>query len=186
MEKLNLLIVLGTGRTERMSEHAARTVMDYAATRNDITPEFVDVRDWATPFTQPDWEETEMVLAWKKKVEKADGFIFVVPEYNHGYPGEFKILLDKAQKEYNKKPAGVVGVSSGGLGGARMVEQLMPIFSTLQIVPSKFSVYFSMVEELYKTGALNEEQQKSYNERLTKLFDDVTWYARALKTAREA
>lgn len=55
---------------------------------------------------------------------RADGLVIVSPEYNHGYPGEMKLMLDQLYKEYNRKPVGICGVSSGALGGARMVEQL--------------------------------------------------------------
>ena len=51
-------------------------------------------------------------------MNRSDALVIVAPEYNHGYPGMLKHVLDTNLHEYVHKAVGVVGVSAG-FGGAR-------------------------------------------------------------------
>ncbi len=186
MKKLDIVFILGTGRTDRQSEHVAQFVMEEAAKRKKITAELVDVRDHATPFTEPPWQESTVGSWWKKRVAAADGFIIITPEYNHGYPGELKIFLDKAFKEYLHKTVGLCVVSSGGFGGARVYENLLSPLVDYGLTVSKFPMNVSMVEELFQPdGTMKLEHVETHRKRLTTMLDDVIWTAQALKIARE-
>src|SRR6185436_9413407 len=105
--------------------------------------------------------------------------------YNHGYPGELKLFLDEAYKEYHKKPLALFGVSDGGLGGARMVEQLRLVSIELHMVPIRNSVYFSNANNLFNNDGTLNDSIKEYDARITKVFDELKWYGNALKVARE-
>ncbi len=186
MKKLDIVFILGTGRKDRQSEHVARFVMKEASKRKEITASFVDVRDHATKFTEPPWQKSKVGTWWKKQAAAADGFVIITPEYNHGYPGELKIFLDKAFKEYLHKAVGSCMVSSGGFGGMRVYENLLSPLVDYGLTVSKFPVNVSMVEELFtKSGAMKPEHVKEYQPRVAKLLDDVIWTAAALKAARE-
>ena len=128
MDKLNILVIIGTGHPGRKTKVVADLV--FAQTNNfGFQAELIDVLDWLdSPFTGPNNRTSE----WQSKVNQVDGLIIVMPEYNRGYPGELKLLLDQAYKEYNRKPVGLVGVSSGPIGGARGVEQLRLVCNELQ------------------------------------------------------
>jgi NAD(P)H-dependent FMN reductase len=116
-------------------------------------------------------------------MKKADGLVIVTPEYNHGYPGPLKEMLDALYDEYAKKPVAVCGVSSGGLGGARVVEQIRQVAITLKLVPISEAVYFSNCRELFnEDGSIKDP---SYDERCTKMFEELFWYARVLKDGRD-
>jgi NADPH-dependent FMN reductase len=60
-------------------------------------------------------------------MERADGLVIVAPEYNHGYCGLLKHVLDSCLKEYIHKAVGIVGVSAGPFGGTRVIENLLPV-----------------------------------------------------------
>jgi NAD(P)H-dependent FMN reductase len=60
--------------------------------------------------------------------------VLVVPEYNHGYPGLLKHVLDTNLKEYIHKAVGICGVSAGGLGGTRVIQNLLPVMRELGLV----------------------------------------------------
>lgn len=182
MQSLNIPIILGTGRKGRASERVAHYVLEHAKNYGFQT-KLLDVRDFVYPTTVAP-EEKERAARWQQEVAAADGFIVVVPEYNHGFPGELKMVLDQAYSEYGRKVVGMCGVSSGGIGGARVVELLIPVFVGIEMVISKRAVYFSNVEELF--DAQGNIVDPSYALRLKKLFDDVAWYAAALKAARHA
>jgi NAD(P)H-dependent FMN reductase len=69
-------------------------------------------------------------------VNEADALIFVVPEYNHSFPGLLKHVLDTNLKEYIHKAAGVCGVSAGPFGGARMIQNFLPVLREVRMTGS--------------------------------------------------
>lgn len=165
-----------------MSENAARYVHELLARRTDVETTLVDVREYVTDRSWAPWQEHATSKKWQEMVSRMDGLIIVTPEYNHGYPGELKMLLDKADKEYAHKPVAFCGVSGGGLGGARVVQQLTEIVRNLSMVSVVPSVYFSHIKTLFDgTGAITDG---AYERRLQELFEELLWWARALKGAR--
>ena len=60
--------------------------------------------------------------AFKERIQRADAVLFVTPEYNRSVPGVLKNAIDVASRPYGKsawngKPAAVVSVSPGAIGG---------------------------------------------------------------------
>lgn len=66
-----------------------------------------------------------VVREFSLAVQRHDAFVFVIPEYNAGFPGEVKNSLDHLWSEWVGKPAVVVSYSSGG--GNRAGEALRKI-----------------------------------------------------------
>ncbi|MBI1984628.1 MAG: NAD(P)H-dependent oxidoreductase [Candidatus Wildermuthbacteria bacterium] len=181
METIFIPILLGTAREGRQSEKAAKFVLQQAVSYGKFETELLDVRDFVSLAKTERMPENES-SRWSKIMTRADGLIIVVPEYNHGYPGELKLMLDQLYKEYNRKPVGVCGVSMGPLGGARMVEALRTSLVELQMVPVRNAVYFSSIQDLFdENGTMKDD---SYAKKLLVLFDEVLWYAKALQKAR--
>jgi len=175
-------IILGTARKDRNSEKAANFVLGEFKKVEGVETEILDVRDYRLPATD-DSVEQEQAKEFAKKITKADGFIIVSPEYNHGYPGELKMMLDMLYTEYNRKPVGICGVAGGGMGGVRVVEQLKLVAIEFQMVPIRNAVYFSNIRKLFdEQGNITDD---TYSERLQKFFEELIWYAKALKQARE-
>ncbi len=81
----------------------------------------------------PDWSgrrDGEGVAAFRERIDRADAFVVVTPEYNHAYPAVLKFMIDCAYAEWQAKP--VAFVSYGGIsGGLRAVEQLRLVFAEL-------------------------------------------------------
>ena len=77
-------------------------------------------------------------------------------------------------------------VSGGGFGGNRAVDHISHVLAALgmcTLTKSGFNVYFSNIKELFDAdGKITDEK---YAERMTKMFDELVWYAAALKAARE-
>jgi hypothetical protein len=67
-------------------------------------------------------------------MDRADALVVVSPEYNHGYSGLLKHVLDSCLKEYIHKAVGIVGVSAGPFGGARVIQNLLPVMRELGLV----------------------------------------------------
>jgi NAD(P)H-dependent FMN reductase len=166
-------IILGTAREGRKSEKAARYMLRETQKLEGVETEILDVRDFP--------KETSKAFA--ENMARADALIIVAPEYNHSYPGELKTMLDMAYKEYHRKPIGICGVSMGGLGGARMVEQLRLVTIEFHMVPIREALYFSGIGKLFaEDGFITDE---SYADRVKAFHEELLWYAKALKHARE-
>ncbi len=180
--KLYIPVVLGTGREGRHSENVARFVLEEIHKHPEIESELLDVRDFRLPATDNTGKsETAQKLA--EKINRADGLVIVSPEYNHGYPGELKMMLDMLYKEYARKPLGIVGVSSGGLGGVRMVEQLRLVSVEYHMVPIREAVYFSGVQDLFdQSGKIQDD---SYGRKIARLLEELVWYGKVLQWGRE-
>ena len=88
-----------------------------------------------------------------------------MPEYNHSFPGLLKHVLDSNLKEYIHKAVGVCGVSAGPFGGARMIQNLLPVLRELGLVTIFTDVYFGGAGKLFDpaTGNLTDP---AYAERL--------------------
>ena len=175
-------IILGTGREGRRSEHAANFMLQEAQKLDGVETELIDVRDFRIPSTDNSGN-SEQSKRFAEIATRADGFVIVAPEYDHGYPGELKMMLDMLYKEFNRKPVGICGVSAGGAGGIRTVEQLRSVAIEFQMVPIREAIYFSTIQNLFdENGNITDE---SYRQRVQKFFDELLWYAKALKQARE-
>jgi NAD(P)H-dependent FMN reductase len=175
-------IILGTARTGRQSEKVARYLEHEVSKRSGIETEILDVADYQ-PSVTDNTEEIDEAKRWKAKIEKADGYIIVSPEYNHGYPGELKKVLDLVWGPYDKKPVAICGVSDGVTGGTRVVEQLRQVAVALRMVPINMALYFPKVQELFdEKGDILDD---AYAGRVQKMLEELVWYTQALKVARE-
>lgn len=145
MSSKKIAVVLGTGRSGRESKKVAEHTLQ-AAVAAGFNASLVDVKDFPSAVTVPPWEESEIFSSWRKCAAEVDGFVLVVPEYNHSFPGELKILLDSAFKEYAGKPVGIVGVSNGEYGGLRAIEHLKPFLVGLNLYVLNQSVPVGQVE----------------------------------------
>lgn len=183
-------IIIGTTRQGRFGERPAGWLHTLAQQRTDLAFEAVDLRDYPLPFfdeVAPPAARApthEVALRWGAKLAEFDGFIFVTAEYNHGIPAVLKNALDYAYKEFNRKPAAFVGY--GGAGAARAVQQLRLTASALQMAPLAKVVQINTVEYL---GVLQQgktfEDYPHLHTAAVALLDDLAWWARALKAARE-
>src|SRR5437870_3626002 len=82
---------------------------------------------------------------------RADACIIVAPEYNHGYPGLLKHVLDTNLKEYIHKAVGICGVSAGPFGGTRVTENLLPVLRELGLVTIFEDVNFGRIGDRKST-----------------------------------
>ncbi len=177
MQNKKVAIILGTAREGRMSEHIAKFVFEYAQKREDIEPIFIDVRDFPQTATFKKGEGNSQTKKWQDISEHMDGFVVVSPEYNHSFPGELKMFLDGAYKEYRGKPFGIIGVSNGPIGGARMVEHLKPVLSAFQGNIINAGAYFANVPTLLDEQNKIKDQD-FWEGRLKTIFDEIVYFSR--------
>ena len=174
-------VILGTVRQGRKSEHAAGLVLEQAKKRAGVETELIDIR--SLPMRLDDAGEQIKDPGFSATVQRSDGLILVVPEYNHGYPGLLKHALDSNLEEYIHKAVGICGVSAGPFGGARVIEQLLPVVRELGFVTTFTDVNFSSIGKVFdEQGKLLDE---NYIRRIDKFLDELIWMTRVLRHGRE-
>ena len=179
--KLFLPVILGTTRQGRMSEHVARFVYEEVAKRDGVETELIDIR--TLNLSIEDAGEAIKDSNFSATVARADGLIIVTPEYNHGYPGLLKHVLDTNLKEYIHKAAGICGVSAGGFGGTRVIENLLPVLRELGLVTIFWDGNFSGVGKIFDADGKLLDQ--SYVKRIDKFLNELIWMSKVLRHGRE-
>lgn len=169
---MNITIVLGTARQERNSEHVANALNTSFQQKEDIRATLVDTREVVkVPHTIPAWVESDIYKDWREIAKNTDVFIHVLPEYNHGYPGEWKLLVDSALDEYKGKKAYIVGVSGGIFSGVRVADHVKPVLVELGVYVEKKGLYIGNVKQVFdETGTLKDQ---AVNKRLNEFVDQV-------------
>lgn len=174
-------VILGTVRKGRMSEFAARLVWAELARRPNVETELIDI--CSLPLPVDNAGEAIKDAGFSSKMNRADALAIVSPEYNHGYSGLLKHVLDSCLKEYIHKAVGIVGVSAGPFGGARGIEDLLPVMRELGLVTIFWDVNFSSVQNAFDTaGTLLD---KAYLSRIDKFLNELVWMATTLRYGRE-
>ena len=103
-------VILGTPRQGRQIEYVAKFIVEQLSVRDGVETELIDVR--AIAIATNDAGESLKDPQFSASMERADGLIIVAPEYNHGYPGLLKHVLDTNLKEYIHKAVGICGGTS--------------------------------------------------------------------------
>ena len=188
MSALKIKVIVGSTRANRFSEKPAQWIFDLATRRADLDVEMLDLRDYPLPFFEEglppglakDNYTNPAVVKWREKIKEADGFIICSPEYNHGYPAVLKNALDYTYYAWARKA--VAFVSWGGVGGARGVEQLRLVAVELDMVPIRWAVHIPNPWFVKEVGDLATDQ---HNSAAGALLDHLTWWTRALNSARQ-
>lgn len=182
-EKVFLPILLGTNRKDRRSEDVARWVFSKMEERADIETQFFDVRDFVLPQDDYGTGLGEQFPEWRDAIIRADGLVLVTPEYNHGYPGTMKSVLDLLLKEYIHKAVALVGVSAGVWGGTRVIEACVPMVRELGLAVTFSDLNFPQVQNKFdEDGNLTDD---AYVKRVEGFLDELVWMSRTLKWGRE-
>src|SRR5215468_10540260 len=122
---LYIPVILGTTRMGRMSAHVAQLLMEEVSKQPGIETDLIDIAK--VPLPTNDAGEAIRHADFSDKMNRADDLVVVSPEYNHGYCGLLKHVLDSCLKEYIHKAVGIVGVSAGPFGGSRVIQNLLPV-----------------------------------------------------------
>ena len=135
-----LMIIIASTRPDRGGQPIADWFIRRASDHDGFDLDVVDLAELKLPpldephhprlrqYTQRHTRE------WSEQVGAADAFVFVTPEYNHGYPSSLKLAIDYLHHEWRYKPVGFV--SYGGVAaGTRSVEQLQQVVTAVRMMP---------------------------------------------------
>lgn len=183
MTKLFIPVLLGTNRKERNSIHPAKWLIGEMQKRDDIETRLFDVAEFALP--QDDYGQAlkDQFPEWRDAITGADGLVIVSPEYNHGYPGSMKAVLDLLLREYVHKAVAFVGVSAGPWGGTRGIEAMVPMVRELGLAVTFADLNFPKVQNTFDTGG--KLLDPAFEKRAKDFLDELVWMSTALKWGRE-
>ncbi len=136
MKQYTIAVIVGSLRQDSLNRSLATALADLAPKHFRLQ----HVNIGTLPLYNEDDDDKVMpeVVALKQEIERADGLLFVTPEYNRSIPGVLKNALDHGSRPYGSnswagKPAGVLGVSIGIIGTALAQQHLRSILSCLDV-----------------------------------------------------
>jgi NAD(P)H-dependent FMN reductase len=189
MTPLDILVIYGSTRHHRQGIKAARFIINECTSRGHKAT-LVDPMEIQLPLLDKMFKEFEpsqapagltQLAGW---IKAADAFIIVSGEYNHSIPPALSNLLDHFLEEYFWRPSAIVCYSAGTFGGVRAAMQLRAMLCELGTpsIPSLLPV--PTVQDAFDDEG--HPHDESYHQRAGRFLDELEWYARALKTARQS
>ena len=174
---MKIQIIVGSVREGRIAIKVARWVQRSIEKANfsTVQTELVDLKQWDLPifagahppitgiYDQPKQQQ------WADKIALADAFIFISPEYNHGYSPALKNALDYVGKEWQGKAAAFIGY--GSTNGSRSIDQIRQVGTQLGLVDSNAILEIRDIFRRNQTKAFeaNEFEIKILNVIIEKL-----------------
>lgn len=119
-QRWNVAVLVGSLRKDSYNRKMANALCRMAA--QSLACEIVEIRDLPLYNQDDEANPPPASVAFKARIEKAQGVLFVTPEYNRSVPGVLKNAIDVASRPYGKsawngKPCAIVSVSPGAIGG---------------------------------------------------------------------
>ena len=186
---VRVAVIVGSVREGRFGPVVANWLAGVADAHGGFEADVVDLAESELPLAMPAFgaAPTATVAAEVAKVaprlEAADAFVVVTPEYNHSYPASLKNVIDWHRPEWRAKP--VAFVSYGGIsGGLRAVEHLRAVFAELHAVTSRESVSFHGAHTRFGDDGLPNDDAAGVAAKA--MLDQLGWWARSLTEARAA
>jgi NAD(P)H-dependent FMN reductase len=176
-----VLVVMGSARAARLCPQIASWVIDIAVATSTAKYELVDLADWPLPMNdEPAIPALGRYLqahtqAWSSKISTADGFIFVTPQYNWGYPAVLKNAIDHLYGEWRDKPA--VIVTYGGHGGVKCAAQLRQVAEAVHLRPTATMPAITLTREMMGGGPMVPEEDFKSEAQLIRQAIRELWEA---------
>ncbi|MFK4110861.1 NADPH-dependent FMN reductase [Streptomyces sp. NPDC002176] len=182
---LRLAVIVGSTREGRFGGTVASWIAGLAEERDDLSVDVIDLADHDLPSrltATPSQDVLKALSEVTPRLDEADAFVVVTPEYNHSYPASLKTLIDWHYTQWQAKPVGFVSYG-GQAGGSRAVEHLRPVFAELHAVTVRDVVGLNMAWEQFDEDGQMTNEGASVAAKA--LFNQLVWWGNALRDARE-
>jgi len=176
---LRIDVITASVRSERLGA----TLTDWAAARAAATGADIDLLDLAECelpsdlLLQPGGGLRSPIAG---RIEHADGYLIVTPEYNHSYPASLKQMIDWHYAEWMFKAATVL--SYGAQGGLLATEHLRGVFAELHVVTTRRVVGLRAPWNDVDAGVY--VPPTGVDKALDEALGELAWWAETLRTAR--
>lgn len=184
-----LQVIIASTRPGRIGPAVADWFVKQAADHGGFDLEVVDLAEVNLPlFDEPkhprlrDYQH-EHTRRWSAIADRADAYVLVMPEYNHGFNAALKNAIDFLHVEWQHKPVGFV--SYGGIaGGTRAVQMIKPVLASLKMIPVVDAVNLPFVHQHLVDGTLQPNELAGT--AAAAMLTDLARLAPALGTVRAA
>ncbi|KAH9253763.1 hypothetical protein BASA81_008381 [Batrachochytrium salamandrivorans] len=191
--KLQLMVILGSTRPGRMGDRVAKFMLAQLQSNEAFQVDYVDLAQIDLGFIKvphhwmPAGTAPGNLEALAKRVATADAYLFVSPEYNHSMSPVLVNFIDHfAPMSYSYKPSAIASYSIGAFGGANSANQLRLLASQVGCHAIRTHLLAPQVQlSLDETGREIGATGKLLVDQASRLFIELEWYARALKTHRD-
>jgi NAD(P)H-dependent FMN reductase len=184
---LRLAVIIASTRPVRMGKPVGDWVAERARAHGGFDVDVADLAELDLPLmNEPkhprfgDYQHAH-TKAWSDRVAAADAFVFVLPEYNHGFTAPIKNAIDYLNAEWRYKPVGFA--SYGGVaGGTRAVQGLKPVLVVLKMTPLVEGVVIPFVATHVSDGVFTPTEVME--EGVDAMFDELVRMAEVLRPLR--
>lgn len=163
-------VIVGSLRKDSYNKKIAEIISKRL--ESDYEVEFISID--GLPLYNEDLDKDGVVPEeWKKlrkKVSEMDAYVFATPEYNRSVPAVLKNALDIGSRPYGQnvwsgKPAGIISVSTGNIGGFGANHHLRQTMTFLDVfVMQQPEAYISNVTSSFdENGKISERTEKYLN-----------------------
>ena len=184
-----LQIIIASTRPGRVGPSVASWIHQRAIAHGGFDVELIDLAEVNLPmFDEPNHPRLHQYVHqhtkdWSATIDRADAFIFVIPEYNYGFNAAIKNAIDYLNAEWKHKPVGFV--SYGGVGaGTRAVQMLKQVITALSMVPVFDAVNIPFIQQF-----LDDERKLQPNDIMetaaTTMLDELVRWTATLRALRE-
>ncbi|MDX6367128.1 MAG: hypothetical protein QOK30_2204 [Nocardioidaceae bacterium] len=188
---MRIALVIGSTRVGRFADKPTPWVVDRLSAHDGVDVDVVDLRDHPLPmfdgappaYTLRDYPSAD-VARLGRRIDEADGFVLLTPEYNHGYSAALKNAMDHTFVEWQRKPVAFVGW--GNVGGARAIEQLRLVSVEFEMAPLRHAVHIlpDVMRAARQSEVTGNRLFASLDEKLDRLVQELLWWTDALAAAR--
>ncbi|QSB05388.1 NADPH-dependent FMN reductase [Natronoglycomyces albus] len=181
-DTLKLAIIMGSTRVDRFCPVPTNWFAEQAKIHGSFDTDIIDLIETEFPL-RLSAENTPSLAALSSRLEAADAFVVVTPEYNHSFPGPLKIAIDHFNAEWHAKPVGLI--SYGGMaGGQRAAEGLRLVFPELNAITIRNTLSFNNFWEKFDEQG-NPVDAEAANTAAKGFLDQLCWWATTLKSGRD-
>ena len=195
-EGIKIGVVLGSSREHRLGERVVRWVLSCASGASGAGFAVFDLACYQLPFFDEalaPWDNPERhpapnVGRWLADMASADGYLFVVPEYNLAVPAVVKNALDLLGLEADAKPASILSYSDTSYGGVVAGHELRLVLNKLGMLPPAKTIPLAHADQMLDPeGRLVAESRfaKVVAQILPYMLSELVHYAAALRPLRQ-
>lgn len=157
-----ITVITGTNRPGSNTFKVARAYQD-CLNEEGVENHLLRLEDLPADFAVQDlWHEKSDILKGmiREHLQDVEKFVFVIPEYNGGFPGVLKTFIDCIPpKVWHGKKAGLIGLSSGKAGALRPMDQFTNVLNYLQVSVLHSKPKLSEIEMILDEGGrINDER----------------------------
>ena len=173
-----IAILVGSLRKESINRKVARSI---CAIRGDnLDCEMVEIGNLPLYNQDLDSSSPREWVRFRDQIRPADGVLFVSPEYNRGIPGVLKNAIDVGSRPYgesvfDKKPAAIITVSPGAIGGFGSNHQIRQaaVFLNMPVMQQPEAYLGHVGDDSFdESGCLKDGPLKALVEKLAHAFHD--------------